>query len=59
VQKICNRPDTKATPFERGLNIESVERVMERRLHSSPSGRTQLPLGRGLEKSKTNSFYVF
>jgi len=59
VQQSCNRLDAKATLSRRGLNMESVEGVMERRLYSCPSGRPQVASKCGLEKSDSESNKVF
>jgi hypothetical protein len=55
VQQSCNLPDTRATSSGRSLNMESVKTIMERRLHSCPSGWPQLASGCGLEKIDSES----
>jgi hypothetical protein len=55
VQQSCSHPDSRETSSERGLNMESVKHVMERRLHNCLFGRPQLASGHSLEKSESVS----
>jgi hypothetical protein len=45
--------------LDAALIWKRVKRIIERWLHSSPSGRSMLPSRCGLEKSETDSFEVF
>jgi len=50
VQLKYNRLDARATPSKRSPIQERLSTLLESELQSCPSGRSQLPSGRSLEK---------